>query len=72
MGLAFSQPGGSRNLVLMQIECLGVPSYASILAAPGSDCSLGLLFPWRVDVKAFAGRLRLIMKLRNETAERKS
>ena len=49
----------------------GVPSCASIPAAPGSHCSLGFLFPWRVDVKEFTGKPRLIMKSQNEVAERK-
>ena len=50
----------------------GVPSCASIPAAPGSHCSLGFLFPWRVDVKEFTGKPRLIMKSQNEVAERRS
>lgn len=55
----------------MQIGCPGVLSCPSILAAPGSDCSPGFRFLWRGDVKQFAGRLRLVIKLQDERAERK-
>lgn len=55
----------------MQIGCPGVPSCPRILPGPTSDCSLAFHFLWRVDVKEFAGRPRLVIKLQNERAERK-